>query len=150
MLRHPLPTALFFGLVPPTLVSLLLAVFFAPMLRSFGPIGDDAVLFVVVGGYLFAAPPLAITGWIVARAARAGEHGGWLLLYAGWTGLVVTLLAALAWGLAGWLEFKFLILAAVALAGALCSASVTALLMAMLRFHFAPQDRHRTTPPNTR
>ena len=121
---RPIFAAILFGLAPP--VSAALVVLLADAAGffyrgSFLP----AFVFIVGGALVVGSPPMAMSGYAIAKAARAGFRPLQLMFVALTTGFVATGIAIYFWSAIGWLQPHVLLFLGVACLGALGALLVT-------------------------
>lgn len=132
---RPLDTALFYAVVPPLVGVALLALGTGPIAAWLGRYPWETILFLLAGGYLYGAPPLALTGIAASLSARAGSSFPSLVAISAacgflFAGLVAASAALFWWNVAGW-QIVLGLAAAGSTAGA--GAALTLGLLAGLR-----------------
>ncbi len=104
---RPLDTALFYAVVPPLGGVALLALAATPISSWLGSYPWETILFLLGGGYLYGAPPLALTGIAASLSVRAGSSFIALVMISAacgflFAGLVAGSAALFWWNVAGW------------------------------------------------
>jgi hypothetical protein len=134
---RPVDTAAFYAIAPPLGGVVLLAAGAIPIAAYLGWFPWNTLLFLLFGGYLYGALPLAATGVVVALSARRGRSFKNLVLISGGYGFcfagIVALFAALFW----WIDTGWQVVVGLAVAGGIAGSG------AALSLGFASALLHR-------
>lgn len=126
-MRHVRPTTavIIFGLAPPAVAAVIVALAYASRLFSLGPF-EEAFIYVVVGALVVGSPPMGLSGYTLVKARSSGSRlFPWITFG---VGFIATSLTLFVWSIAGWLQPNILLLFGVAAIGGVAVMLITALV----------------------